>query len=862
MDYKHNISLIIKAFLLLIILSGCSEEINTGAKLEPESLVILGSHLLPVFYDQEVEIKFGASGGDGVYRYRYIQNPDPEDRDEDFVFNPLELEVENNDGAKASFSLKGIIKSENGEEQGDLLVGTFSYQIEITDGKSTKVQSYEYDLEINKLTFQSTELNGTESAVVNLAATTLLNLKKSGSTQVCDDISTRAYEEATLPNGVKVYPLVFDVRLSAEIVEPLEIFYRFSSKYNELLPERDKSNIGLARPNVDFLQEDRSIILKPGQAACVGYINLLDDNLVEGAEELKVEFYDSNGPVTDLATGAQTITINDNEPLPIYESKEIIRNEGEKIVGLFSLATPYSLPLSVQVSIDDANTTASPDDYLLEPSNGVVTIAPGDTEVSFTISLLSNDDSLDSDVDEIITIVTDIDNLVDVEPYKIHINEWPLSPSDEIVSQEVNKRKALSIDVSDAGTVFILIEGLSAFEKEQAVLTARHRDGTNKNLTNSESGEIILSKQGVRVSPVKAGTFVLGGDNYIGVVANVDGLYADVHRGGGDFIVAVFKLDSEELSSTFGYYQQQSVNQYGSNDDDFALGANFDGSGGVYIFGETNGTEFDDVGGIESNNGGKDGFAYKIDLLADTQVLAWRNGPRFIGTSDEDKIVALDAGRSDVVVLVETENIATTDKDLFALNISSSSGLNLDEVPRGIISSVQDDIGEGIKIDRLNSSSYLLADSQSLLPGGGPTPTFSRDINVLLYNAKGEVFNAKILSTSGEDFSKDIELLAEDGVLAVGGHTDGEFEGYQRNSFDGTDAFISVFATSTAESSVLDKVVQFGTVGEDKVIDIQSANDNKILVLWSENQTSKNTTLTYRVSVFSSEGEMLSTEPE
>ncbi|MFT7185091.1 MAG: hypothetical protein ACI84K_000463 [Pseudohongiellaceae bacterium] len=863
MDYKQSISLLVKGFLLLLLLSGCSEELSTGAKIAPDSLAILGTNDLPIFYDQEIELKYGATGGDGVYRYRYIQNPkDPKDRDEDFVFNPLELEVENNDGAKPFFSLRGIIKSGNGVELEDLVTGTFSYQIEITDGQGSEphTQTFEYKLEVNKLGFLSSELNIKEGAVSNTAATRLLEQKQAGTKQICDDIGTIAYEEKTLPSGVKVYPMVFDVRLSSPVVDPVEVFYRFTSRYDDQSPERHKSNIGLARPNVDFLEEERSIIFQPGQIACVGYVNLLDDLLIEGIEEFEVEFYHAEGAITNLESGEKLITLQDNEPLPIYATKEIIRNEGGKVVGLFSLVAPYKHPLSIQVSIDGDDTTASPDDFLLQPENGVVTIAPGELEASFTISLLSNNDGLDSgsELDEVISIVTDIDRLVDATPYKITINEWPLTATDEVVSKTANKRTALAVDVAQSGIVSVLLEGMSTFDEEQAVVVARHRDGTKKELVNSETGEIVLAKQGVRVRPVKIGTFVSGENGfYIAVIANVDGLYANVHRGEDDFIVAVFKLDLVEQSTSYGFYTPYSVTQYGSNGDDEVLGAEFNDAGDVYIFGQTNGTEFDGAGSSESNKGGADGFVYKLNLVNKIPVLGW-DAPRFIGTADQDRIVALDAGKSDVVVQVETE---TTDKDVFAVKISSSTGRDIEEIPRGIISSVHDDFGNGVALDGTSSGAYLLVDSQSLLPGGGSTLTLSRDVNVLLYDADGNVRQAKTLSTSDADYSSDIEYFTKNKYIAVGGYTDGEFAGNQRKSPGTSDAFISVFSLDSQNSAPLDVVFQFGTIGNDQVIDIEGVSDNKMLVLWSEESVSQEGEFTYRVSAFSAEGEMLSTEP-
>ena len=168
-------------------------------------------------------------------------------------------------------------------------------------------------------------------------------------------------------------------------------------------------------------------------------------------------------------------------------------------------------------------------------------------------------------------------------------------------------------------------------------------------------------------------------------------------------------------------------------------------------------------------------------------------------------------------------------------------------------------LGGGVKLDSANVDSFLLVDSQSLLPEGGSTPTLTRDINVLLYDRQGFIRNTKIISTSGADFSIDMEYLLESKLILVGGYTDGEFEGNRSKSIGGTDAFISVFSSSNSED--FDTTLQFGTAGNDQVIDIETVSENKFLVLWSEDGTGQDGTLTYRVSAFSSEGEMLSTEP-
>jgi len=835
---------------MVLLLSSCGHELSTGNKVEPESLAIIGSAPSKLYYDAELEFELGATGGDGVYRYRYIQNPEnPDEDDTDFVFNPVELTIENLDGAKPLFKVKGIHRTEKGVDIEDIPRGTYSYQIELTDGKNVKLQSYEFDLDVSGVSVVSAELTPFEGRVDASAANSLLLSRESGNTFICSSIDDNLFEKKTLPNGMTVYPYVFAIALEARILERVEFFYRFSSRYNEQLPEKHKSNLGLARPGVDYVDEERSVVFEAGQDLCVIYIDVLDDSIIEGSEQLSFEFYERKGGYVQNELGLTTIEIKDNEPLPSYQTKKVIRNEGDKIIASLSLARPYLHPLSINVSIDDVNTTASSDDYLLTPENGVVVIPAGDLEASYTVSLLENQDDANLLTDDVISIVTDIDGQLSIDPYEITINEWPLAKDHEIVASSADGEKALALNINSLGVVSVLIEGLSSFDEEQSVVIARKRDGTSLKLSDSATGALLLAKQGLRVKPVAIGSYISNATSLITIIANVDGKFSDdVHRGLGDFVVAVYSRDSS------GFYIQQSIKQYGSEGDDIATGATFDGKGGVYVFGTSNGLEFDGVPSFEVNNGKKDGFVYKIDFIENKAI--W-DSPRFIGTADDDSVLALDIGRNDVVLLAETIN---TDEDVFLRKISTAdNGRDVEGVAEAFISSTTKDHGSAIRFDQNDSIFFSLVDSSSILPSGNPTPSLSRDVNLLSYDAEGRFQATKRVSTSDNDFSVDIEMLTNEDNLVIGGYTQGEFEGNVKKGSSGNDAFISILPSGNSDSSV-NTLFQFGTEGDDKLIDIENVSENKFLVLWSEDHTNGGGITRYRVSAFSSEGVMLSKE--
>ena len=357
--------------------------------------------------------------------------------------------------------------------------------------------------------------------------------------------------------------------------------------------------------------------------------------------------------------------------------------------------------------------------------------------------------------------------------------------------------------------------------------------------------------------------YQLGNNSYLVIISNVDGLYTGVHRGARDFIVAVYSLNMTQTGDT-NFYTPLSVKQYGSDGDDIVLGAELDENGSVYVFGQTNGFEFDGVASGESNKGGNEGFVYKIDIINNTLARNW-DAPRFIGTVNQDRVLELAVGRSDATVLAETQN---SDQDLFALKVSSQTGQNVNDIAPAIIASSSMEYGTGIKHDHTNSGFYVMVDSESTLPDPLPTPSLSRDINLLLFVDDGDEYSStisKILQTNEADYSTELELLAQINRVVIGGYTEGEFTGNTRKSTPGTDAFISVFTTDVSNTDtddvIIDTTLQFGTLGNDKVIDVEVVNDEKFLVLWSAEDENQNDVYTYRISAFSSVGEMLSKSP-
>jgi len=119
------------------------------------------------------------------------------------------------------------------------------------------------------------------------------------------------------------------------------------------------------------------------------------------------------------------------------------------------------------------------------------------------------------------------------------------------------------------------------------------------------------------------------------------------------------------------------------------------------------------------------------------------------------------------------------------------------------------------------------------------------------------------IATNEDDIAVDLESTTDGKRVVVAGTTLGELDGNGNNK-KGTnnyDAFISVFDNDSQQAvPSLSRHTQFGTIGDDQIIDIERVNDKKFMVLWSEDQTDNGETV-YRISPFSFDGVKLTADP-
>ena len=178
------------------------------------------------------------------------------------------------------------------------------------------------------------------------------------------------------------------------------------------------------------------------------------------------------------------------------------------------------------------------------------------------------------------------------------------------------------------------------------------------------------------------------------------------------------------------------------------------------------------------------------------------------------------------------------------------------------ISSPRDDTGVGVTFKSAGTSFIAVVNSDADLPDFNLTPSGSSDSFVIAYDSESGVSSGTTrLATALDDQASALAVLNEDGDIAVGGVTMGEFPDQTRKGLDNNDAFVANISKTESGQTALSNVSQFGTLSNDEVIKIERINDHKFMVLWSESTTSGNGSKVYRLSPFSIDGTKLTPDP-
>ena len=856
MDYLQNLFRLVLTAICLIVLNGCSGDSDSSEpqvavlELSPEPLEILGFSPEHIYYDSPISINFGATGGSGDYQLRYIKNVEADEDSQSDTANPLDMYVndvsaseDNNDAIKPSFQLEGVLDSSgllitNGETSG---AENFSYGLELTDGINTVSETYDVQARLNTVYFRDTP-KLTEATPFETSYNNLLNAYHNGDQAVCSSINDVTIGRRKV-NGVYVYPAVFVVQLDAPVSKRTTLYYKTTSTYIESRAERYISNIRNARPDVDFIsiaEDEGAVVFEAGQSACFVQVDIIDDDVIEETETFKIEFTRVEGSALAFTSANKQVELRDNEPKVAITPVEALTNEGNSYSVPVFINTPHPTDLEVAISIDSSETSASQSDYSISPSNGVLVIPAGTFSSAFTIDILDDKDLDDAgkEQDEKLVVRTDLDDILDIEPSTITINDWVDS---ERIAGEKEGVKVVDFAIDSLGNVISLLSDTSG-SKEFIRFDVRNRSGDS--VSNGGLADLVLEHADLDITPM----FIESDDansGRIAVIASIEGAYQDTHFGKSDFVVfTLFKDDQEQ-------YRVESVGQFGTEEDDLVSGVKVYDSL-LYVSGKTSGLRLNGVAADVANSGGSDGFIYKLGLSSSSVV--WS---RFVGSSEDEALVSIDVGNRDLIYLTSTN---AENMDGAVGIISADTKFDRENITPPSFSSIYDDYVKAIRYDSNSSGFYVLVDGLARASSGSAiSSTLTSDINLYLYDSELELDGSISFGSKGEDVATTMITSLEDDYIIVGGYTDDSFD--EQVSKGAEDAFIAVLSKSGSSSrQTLSGLTQFGTSSDDRVITVKQYSDEKFMVLWSETATDPGQN-SYRISAFSLEGEQLSDLP-
>lgn len=857
MGSHNNIKLMLILLVFSILVSACGkqsesgrksdESFSTGTHLDASPLQIIGQPVSTLYYDVEFEFEFGASGGDGLYQYRYIQNPELGGDGETSDSNILEFSIENTNAAKPSFWLRGVPRIPEGSNFDSVDNRNMVYGLEVTDGRTTLTRNFSVTVVKNQLSFAgSGDVTVTEGTVRDDGQQFFSQLELDTG-NVCEDEVGKEYVETLTPDGQVISPVAIEIRLDRPPSEPVELFYRVSSDYDSNAGERSDANASFARPGVDFIAEEKSVIFGHNQFACLAVIQVIDDQIIEGDEALTVEFYDRAGANVDFIPARINLIIRDNEPVLDFVGEELTRNSGDTVLSSVELsrAAPYQLNTKVGFSEDSEPYDSSL--FTMSPVGGGVSIEPGDDRSSFSIHLQGSPDLSEFEQDPKLIFGLDVESIFDLEQLVIWVNEWASTEDtrNEEVVAETHSLDAVSVARDDRSNILLGYVDSSEIKLE-LLLKGYSRKG--ESLPISESGDIKFGTAGVDVEIVS----VMADPNSsstIVVVAHVNGRVGDTQYGGTDFAVFTYGINDE------GLYELENIGQLGTEADDQIIGTMMDQNGVVYIWGKSEGKALDGALPESINRGGADGILYKYNAEGGAKL--WS---RFIGTENQDAVVGVDVSSRQLYAFVETSN-GIDDANGMIWAIDNSNGDLLDSEDFRVVDLTFDGVQDhrDIKIDGDARNYYLLTNSRTDLQTNLPSDSGTTEVNLsALSVGDSSISSLEILTSNSDDTANGMILMSDDETLIVFGETQGVFNG--QLSAGGQDAFISIFDLGGG-SPEPSRTVQFGTPGDDFVIDAIEAHPGKFMVLWQENHSSGDGSITYRLSPFSVDGEKLTPDP-
>jgi len=821
-----------------VLLSACETEQAFDSPEAYGPLKIIGGVSGALYVGTEFNVEFGVTGGQAPYKYRYLkQRPEGSEFEDIQSENTLDLSIEVLDAAKPAFRLKGIVTAPEAGGNQDSATIKSTFYLEVTDGIDTVVEEYAYTLFIPEARFPSSPTPSERADNVGAYTNALRVISFGNGRLYCRNVQESPYPTINEVDGRPVRTVVFGFELQRTLVESVQMSYRITSAYNEQFSETSEANLGNARPGVDFVQKEGVLVFDAGARLCVVSVHIFDDSVIEGKEDFRIEVFDRIGANVKISgVERSTFSITDNEPSVSIEPVVGIVNVGESAAVPLKLATS-GVERYLNFGVDEALTDAQSGTFELVPQNGVAVFPDSAVNSSMGVRILTQD-SEKLGPDRQVALFSAADHINDLEPSVFVINEWPRGGlvENELLSLGDDELSVIAIAGDDNGRVYVLKHAVDGLGFSYAVVSSMYRDGSVYRLTDS-SNDLIIRKAGVNIEP-KGLAYTASGDGALVVLSEVDAAFDGQHQGLIDFLVQGFRFSND------GFASLVYAKQYGSESDDSITGLTLSDSA-LYVFGGSRGLQFDGVPGSQANRGGLDGFVYRLDALSG--VKQWST---FIGDEGTNSVGALAASRLEIYPLISQD---TEGKRSF-IRLLGQSGQPDDGVPDLSITPISaHKFLSSVGIGREDEFS-MLSDGTSNPLNGLVSESRTRDVFISRIDASLEGSSSLTIATSGVDLASAQAYLKDKERLGVVGSTTGEFAGY--STFGREDAFFA--AVRTDDGVRVNSIIQFGTQGNDKAIDIIAVGDSKFLVLWQEDFTSGDGSLSYRISAFSFDGRKLS----
>lgn len=793
-----------------IFLSACETNLGT------EDLRIVNNLPTSMTYYVPVDAPIELAGGEGGYSVRYIQNPEPGMTEDEIDGaegnNPIDLEIIKESGAKNRFRLVGL-PLPGGVE----LETSTDYWIEISDGSTTKRIKSELEVSVPVLdvsSFASLTVTESRSALENLTGPLDRNIP----------LCAEAYEEfpkAKMTAYGMAYPSSLLLGFPSQLIETsVEFEYEVGVA----------AGSSAATPNADFIAETGSFTLEAGMLGCPITVYVLDDAEIEGTEQFEVRVTSISGaPVRPVLTALRgVVRINDDEPTINDFEGEYVVNAGESLSLSATISGVPDTEVFVPIRVGD-ETTAASDLYSITPVSRNLVFGPGEVEKVFSFNALLGSHSGSNDPLVVLSLgegEASAENRVEVR-----MNQWVEQTTLPTFISDEYEAIAVAEDL-----VFAMANFVDGGE-QKVRLVATDKEGAVVDFAGSSS--YIIEEAGVDLIGKDIFAFDLNGVTRLIALLEVDGLFGSVAWGGKDFALVLLELQND------GSLSEIARSQHGSEADDEPLRLDGIDSGSlVLVSGDTTGQSLDGLA-VFPANGLQDGFIYKIG--ADLSSVRWA---RFAGGAANDSVRSVVGNSDNVFAALSTGNSKYVNAYLADDSSFGDDDLTIPQYNIGF--SRPSNIAS--MLDLGNNSLALLADSDQVLGSTNITPDGSNDAFVGLFDPSADGFSSVIsLSTPDEDVSVGMVTVNEDGAILVAGNTQGVFEGETQFGADGeSDGFLASLAVNTTLD--LTNVTQFGTGGDDQVIDIEALDDEKALVLWKENDTSGNGTYRYRITPFAPDG--------